>query len=69
MRRFVLGFLTGITVLPAGFLLLAWLCVLPALASAAPPGWEKALAEMTLNSYVSRHAPHLTNPVPATDEN
>ena len=69
MRKFVLGFVVGILTLPAGFLLLAWLGLIPALANADPPGWEKAFAQMTLNAYVSRHAPHLTNPVPATDEN
>ena len=69
MRKFVLGFVVGILILPAGFLLLAWLGVFPALANADPPRWEKAFAQMTLNAYVSRHAPHLTNPVPSTDEN
>jgi hypothetical protein len=43
MRKFVLGFVVGILILPAGFLLLAWLGVVPALANADPPGWEKRL--------------------------
>jgi len=69
MRKFGLGFVVGILTLPAAFLLLAWLGLFPALANVDPPGWEKALAQMTLNAYVSRHAPHLTNPITATDEN
>lgn len=69
MRKFVLGFAVGILILPAGFFLLAWGGVLPVLANADPPGWEKAFAQTALNAYVSRHAPHLPNPVPATDEN
>ena len=69
MRNFVLGFVTGILALPASFLLLARLGLVPALANAAPPRWERAFAQIALSGYVSRHAPHLTNPVPATDEN
>jgi len=69
MRKFVLGFFVGILTFPAGFVLLAWLGLFPALANADPPGWEKALAQMALNAYVSRRAPHLSNPVAATDEN
>ena len=69
MRKFVFGFVVGILTLPAAFLLLAWLGLFPALANADPPEWEKVLAQMTLSAYVSRHAPHLTNPVKATDEN
>ena len=37
MRKFVLGFVVGILILPAGFLLLAWLGVFPALANARFP--------------------------------
>lgn len=69
MRKLVLGFLVGILGLPTGVLLLARLGLFSALANAAPPVWEKTFAQMTLNAYVSRHAPHLINPVPATNEN
>jgi mono/diheme cytochrome c family protein len=69
MRKFGLGFIVGILTLPAVFLVLSCLGSFPALANANPPAWEKAFAQMTLNAYVSRHAPHLTNPVSATDEN
>ena len=69
MRKFALGFVTGILALPAAFLLLGRLGVLPVQANADPPGWEKAFAQMSLKAYVSRHAPHVANPVPATDEN
>jgi mono/diheme cytochrome c family protein len=69
VRRFVQGFVLGILALPLGALVAAWLGYLPALAKAEPPRWEKAVAQMTLNSYVARHAPHLANPIPPTDEN
>ena len=69
MGKFVLGFVVGLVTLPAVFFLVAWLGLFPALANSDPPGWEKAVAQMSLNAYVSRHAPHLTNPVSATDEN
>lgn len=69
MRKFVLGFSVGVLTFPAGLVLLAWLGLFPALANADPPRWEKAFAQMALNAYVSRRAPHLSNPVAATDEN
>jgi hypothetical protein len=65
MRKFVFGFSVGVLTFPAAFILLAWLGLFPALANADPPRWEKAFAQMPLNGYVSRHAPHLCNPVPA----
>jgi hypothetical protein len=40
VRKFVLGFVIGILALPVGFLLLAWLGLLPALAN-ADPEWSK----------------------------
>jgi len=69
MRKFVLGFSMGVLTFPAAFVLLAWLGLFPALANADPLRWDKAFAQMALNAYVSRHAPHLGNPVLATDEN
>jgi mono/diheme cytochrome c family protein len=69
MRNFAVGFVVGILSLPTAFLILAWLGFFPALANADPPAWERAFARIALNSYVSRHAPHLANPILATDEN
>jgi mono/diheme cytochrome c family protein len=69
MHRFLLGFVIGILTLPALALAMAWMGWLPALANAQPPGWEKTFAQMALNNYVARYAPHLSNPIPATDEN
>jgi mono/diheme cytochrome c family protein len=69
MRRFVQGFVLGIVALPLAALVAAWLGYLPALANAHPPRWEKAVAQMALNSYVARNAPHVANPLPPTDEN
>jgi mono/diheme cytochrome c family protein len=69
VRKFFLGFVVGIVVVPAGCWIVAWLGFFPALANGDPPGWEKAFARLALTAYVARHAPHLTNPVAATDEN
>jgi mono/diheme cytochrome c family protein len=69
MRKFVLGLVLGFLTLPVVAFLLAWLGFFPALANANPPAWEKSFARTALDGYVSRHAPHLTNPVPASDEN
>src|SRR5258706_3556302 len=69
MRRFVQGFVLGIVALPLSALIAAWLGYLPALANARPPRWENAVAQMALNSYVTRHAPHVANPLQPTDEN
>lgn len=68
MFRFAWGFALGILVLPATALLLACLGFLPAVAVVEPPRWERAFAELALNSYVARHAPHLANPVAPTNE-
>jgi mono/diheme cytochrome c family protein len=69
MQRFLLGFVAGILAIPVIVFITGWLGVLPALANSEPPRWEKAFAQMALSSYVERHAPHLTNPIQATDEN
>jgi mono/diheme cytochrome c family protein len=69
MRRFMQGFVLGILVIPIATLVLGWLGLLPTMANRESPRWEKAFAQMTLNAYVSRHAPHLTNPIQPTDEN
>ena len=69
MRKFILGFFLGVLTLPVGFLVAAWWGCLPAFANTDPPKWEKAFARLALNGYVARHAPRLTNPISATDEN
>jgi len=69
VRRFLLGFLCGVLILPVAALLLGWLGLLPASANAKPPDVERAFARMALRNYVVRHAPRVTNPLQPTDEN
>ena len=69
MRGFLAGWLTGILTLPVLAVGIAWLGFWPTHANASPPGWEKAFAQMALKASAARHAPHLANPIPATDEN
>ncbi len=69
MRGFFAGCLTGILVLPVFAVAVAWLGFWPTHANVSPPGWEKGFAQMALNAYVARHAPHVANPIPATEEN
>ena len=69
MHKFLVGFVAGILTLPLLALAVAWLGFWPTNANADPPGWERALSQLALNASVQRHAPHLSNPIPATDEN
>ena len=68
MRRLLAGWVLGILTLPVIALAMAWCGLLPTYASAPPPAWEKAFSQMALNNYVARHAPHVSNPLPMTDE-
>ncbi len=69
MRRLLLGFLVGLLLLPVAVFLGGWLGLLPSYANTDPPAWEAAFGQMALEAYVARHAPHVTNPLPATDAN
>jgi hypothetical protein len=64
MRGFLAGWGTGILTLPVLAIAVAWLGFWPALANGRPPTLEKAFAQMALNAYVSRHAPHVGNQIP-----
>lgn len=69
MRRFLLGFVIGILVLPAGVIFCAWMGLLPTTVHSKPLPMEAHIAQMALNASAARNAPHLTNPIPATEEN
>jgi mono/diheme cytochrome c family protein len=69
MRNFILGIIITILVLLLGSFGLALLGFLPTRANSAPPAIERHLAMSALDNSVERHAPHLNNPVPPTDEN
>jgi thiosulfate dehydrogenase len=69
MRNFILGIIVTIVVLLIGALGMALLGLLPTRANAVPPKMEEHLAMSALDNSVDRHAPHVNNPVPPTDEN
>jgi thiosulfate dehydrogenase len=68
MRRFLLGWVLGILTLPVIAVVMAWWGWLPTYAETPPPAWEKSFSQMALNNYAARHAPRVSNPLPATDE-
>jgi len=69
MRKFLLGFSIGILTPPVALLVAAWLGALPTNANATPSRMEKAFAHLVLDATAARHAPHLANPIPPTEEN
>lgn len=69
MRNFILGIIVTVLVLLIASLGLALLGFLPTRANTAPPEMESHIAMSALDNSVERHAPHVNNPVPPTDEN
>ncbi len=69
MRNFILGIVITILVLLIGGLGVALLGFVPTNANTAAPKLEKQIAMSALDASMERHAPHLNNPVPPTDEN
>jgi mono/diheme cytochrome c family protein len=69
MRKFLLGFVAGILTVPATAFAAAWLGLLPINANTTPSALEKTFAHLALDAAVARRAPHLANPIAATEEN
>jgi len=69
MRNFVAGIVVAILFLLIGSFGLALLGFLPTQANVAPPKMESHIAMSALDNSVERHAAHVNNPVPPTDEN
>lgn len=69
MSRLCLGGIITVVLMGAVSLLIGKLGLIPTTAAAAPPTLEKKLATQALNASMMRHAPHLTDPYPANDEN
>lgn len=69
MRKFLLGFVIGILVLPLAALTAAWLGLMPVNANAQPRAWERGFAHLALDQAAARHAPHLSNPIAPTEQN
>lgn len=69
MRNFILGIVVtilGLLIAGTGAALLGFL---PTRANATPPRMEQQIASSALDASMERHAPHLSSPLPPTDEN
>ncbi len=69
MRKFILGVIVTLLVLILGGLGFAALGLIPTHANVAPPRWEHHLANAAVDASMERHAPHVTNPLPPSDQN
>ncbi|HZR57118.1 MAG TPA: cytochrome c [Terriglobales bacterium] len=69
MRNFVLGVIVTLLVLVLGGLAFLSFGYMPTNADAVPPRMETHIAMSALDAAMDRHAPHLNNPIPPTDEN
>jgi|SRR5579863_3310964 len=68
MRRFAVGFVTGVVVLPLLGLAAVWLGLVTVSAKAEPSAAESAVAHLVLDRALAR-AQRQANPYPASDEN
>ncbi len=69
MRSFILGIIVTIVLIFAVGLIIAQFGLMPTNADATPPAYESRIAMNALDASMERHAPRVTNPVPATDDN
>jgi len=69
MRNFILGIIVTLVVLVVGAAAFLFLGLMPTNADATPPSLEHRIATSALDAAMDRHAPHVTSPVPPTDEN
>ena len=69
MRNLLLGVILTLAGLVAGLLIAAQFGYLPTRANVTPPRFESHLAMNALDASMERHAPRVTNPLPATDDN
>src|SRR5436305_694876 len=69
MGKFTLGVIVTLVVLIIGAFGFAKLGFLPTKANVEPPHFERHLAMSAVDASMDRHAPHVTNPLPPTDQN
>jgi len=69
MRSFILGIIVTIVLIFVAVLVIAQFGYMPTNADATPPAFERKIAMDALDNSMERHAPRVTNPVPATDTN
>lgn len=69
MRGFIWGIIVTIIVIVLAGLGVANFGLMPTNADATPPAIERHIAMNALDASMERHAPRVTNPLPATDDN
>jgi mono/diheme cytochrome c family protein len=69
MGKFILGAITCLTISVAATVGLAMLGFFPTQANVAPPRLEGRVANQALDASMERHAPRVTNPLTASDQN
>ncbi|HYM76934.1 MAG TPA: cytochrome c [Candidatus Dormibacteraeota bacterium] len=69
MGKFFLGVIITLLLLVLGGLGFAMLGFIPTAANVEPPRLERHLATSAMDASMERHAPRITNPLMATDDN
>jgi mono/diheme cytochrome c family protein len=69
MRNFILGVIVTLAVIIVGGVAFLELGFMPTNADATPPHMERRIANSALDASMERKAPHVSNPVPPTDDN
>lgn len=68
MKRFLVGLVVGVVLVPLAFLVVGHLGGFSIHATADPPAWEAQLAHRALEASLSRQARALRNPITASDD-
>src|SRR5215472_10036376 len=69
MRNFIVGVIFTVLIIAVGGLVYLLLVFAPTNADANPSRMESWVASGAMDTSMEKHAPHLNNPVPATDSN
>jgi mono/diheme cytochrome c family protein len=69
MGKFLFGVIVTLLIIILGGLGFAMLGMFPTPANVEPPHWERHLAMSSVDASMERHAPRVTNPLSATDQN
>src|SRR6266513_4724171 len=69
MRSFILGILVTVVVALVAGIVVAQFGLMPTNADATPPAFETRIAANALDASMDRHAPRVSNPLPASDQN
>jgi mono/diheme cytochrome c family protein len=69
MGKFLLGVIVTLLILILVFFGAAMLGQIPTAANVPPPEWERHFANSAVDASMEKHAPHINNPVPPTDQN